>query len=744
VPIVEAFAVMLLPSMVGTRDMPFPWLSAFGYWCYAIGGTMVFSSIFFGLAPDGGWFMYPPLTGPVHSPGINTDVWVLGLGFVEISAVAAAVEIIVGILKTRAPGMTLSRMPIFAWYMLVTAGMIMLGMPAVIAADILLELERALGMPFYDPAKGGDPLLWQHLFWLFGHPEVYIIFLPAAGLVSMMLPTFARARLVGYTWIVMAAVAIGFISFGLWVHHMYATGLPVLSLSFFAAASTAIAIPMGVQIFAWIATLWEGRPVLRVPLLFIFGFLFIFTLGGLTGVMVAAVPFDWQAHDTYFVVAHLHYVLIGGMVFPLFAALYYWTPMVSGRMMSERLGRWAFWLMFIGFNATFLPMHITGLRGMPRRVYTYPDGIGVNWLNLVSTVAAFVFAAGVLLVFYDLWRHRRVGPEAGPNPFAAPSLEWVSSNSPVGMRSLPVIESRYPVWDRPELAREVHEGRGYLPDAPTMARESLVTGPITGLPEQIIRLPGPSWIPFLAALATAIGFAASTIKLPVVALVAGGIAALLILRWWWGLDKEYPRQLADAGRGLALPLYRNDDQSVGWWGMVVTLISDAAVTISFIFAYFFLWTVQPGQWPPPELAQQPPLWPAVLAAAAAIAAWALIEAADDANTREARGTTALLLVACALAAAVSFAAGWIWLVNSNLPATTHAYGACVWLLLGWAGFHLAFGAGFALWCLARLGLGMLNGWRSLTLRMGLLFWRFTAPVVAVLLLLVAGFPHVAT
>ena len=332
---------------------------------------LVFSSLFFGVAPDGGWFMYPPLTGPRFSPGINTDVWVLGLGFVEIAAVAAAVELIVGILKTRAPGMTLGRMPIFAWYMLVTAAMIMIGMPAVIAADILLELERAFGMPFYDATRGGDPVLWQHLFWLFGHPEVYIIFLPAAGMVSMMLPSFARTRLVGYPWIALAAIAVGFLSFGLWVHHMFTVGMPLLSLAFFSAASSAIAIPMGIQVFAWIATLWQGKPVLRVPMLFILGFLFIFTIGGLTGVMVAAVPYDWQVHDTHFVVAHFHYVLIGGMVFPIFAALYYWTPVMTGRMLSERLGHWTFWLMFIGFNAAFLPMHVTGLIGMPRRIYTY-------------------------------------------------------------------------------------------------------------------------------------------------------------------------------------------------------------------------------------------------------------------------------------------------------------------------------------------------------------------------------------
>ncbi|MFL5576732.1 MAG: cytochrome c oxidase subunit I, partial [Gemmatimonadaceae bacterium] len=498
VPIVEAAAVLLLPSMVGARDMPFPRLSALGFWSYALGGVMVFASLFFGVAPDGGWFMYPPLTGARYSPGINTDVWILGLGFVEISAVAAAVELIVGILKTRAPGMTLGRMPIFGWYMLVTAGMIMIGMPTVIAADTLLELERAFGMPFYDATKGGDPLLWQHLFWLFGHPEVYIIFLPAAGMVSMMLPTFARTRLVGYDWVALAAMAVGFLSFGLWVHHMFATGLPLLSLSFFSAASSAIAIPMGVQVFAWLATLWDGRPVLRTPMLFLLGFLCTFTIGGVTGVMVAAVPYDWQVHDSYFVVAHFHYVLIGGMLFPLFAAVYYWTPIVTGRLLSERLGQWAFWLMFVGFNAAFLPMHWTGLLGMPRRIYTYSSELGWNTLNLVSSVFSFVFAAGVLVVVYDFVRHLRTGEKAGRNPWNAPSLEWLAGLSNYGLRSLVPITSRYPLWEQEGLADAAQAGRGFLPDAPTREREAIVTSPVTAEPEQIIRLPGPGWTAFVA------------------------------------------------------------------------------------------------------------------------------------------------------------------------------------------------------------------------------------------------------
>ena len=741
VPIVEAFAVFLLPSMLGARDMPFPRLSAFGYWCYALGGTLVFSSLFFGVAPDGGWFMYPPLTGKVHSPGINTDIWVLGLGFVEIAAVAAAVELVVGILKTRAPGMSLSKMPIFAWYLLVTAGMICVGMPPVIVADLLLELERALGMPFFDASRGGDPLLWQHLFWLFGHPEVYIIFLPAAGIVSMILPALVRAPLFAYNWVVMAAVAIGFLSFGLWVHHMYTTGLPRMSLSFFAAASTAIAIPMGVQVFAWIATLWQGRPKVTTPLLFVLGFLFIFTLGGLTGVMVATVPYDWQAHDSYFIVAHLHYVLIGGMVFPIFAGLAYWLPIVTGRMISERLGQTAFWLMFVGFNAAFLPMHVTGLRGMPRRVYTYPGDLGLNLLNLTATIFAFVFALGVLVFLAAAVMSRRNGREAGDNPWGAPSLEWVSSNNPAGMRSLPPIDSRYPVWRHPDLARRVHAGEGFLPDAPTMERESLVTAPITGEPEQIIRLPGPTWLPFLAALSVATMFAAGTLQIWWLAGIGGAAAAAFILRWWWTLDREMPRGHADAGRGLALPLYRNGDESLGWWAMTVLLISDASVTLSIAFAYLFLWTARPVAWPP-DGSLAPDAGTALAIALVAVAAWLAFEIATRRIRRERLSFNLPLFAASAASAALAIWLGLRWLGALGVSPTAHSYGAAVWTLLGWSAFHLGFGALMALWCALRLQLGQIDGWRSQTVNVCLLWQRFTAAISVFSLLLLTGFPNV--
>src|SRR5690606_10908856 len=330
-------------------------------------------------------------------------------GFIEISAIAGAIELAIGILRTRAVDMTLDRMPIFAWVMLVFSGVVRVALPAGIVATALLELERAFDMPFFIAHRGGDPLLWQHLFWFFGHPEVYIIFLPGAGMVSMIIPAMTGTPLVGYRYIVLAVVATGFLSFGLWVHHMFATGIPALSLSFASAASMAVSVPTGIQVFAWIATIALARRLrpVQVPMLFILGFFFIFVLGGLTGVMVAVIPFDLQAHDSYFIVAHLHYVLFGGMVFPLFAAFYYWAPFISARALSDRLGRWAFWLMFIGFNVSFFPMHFTGLAGMPRRVYTYADSYGWGTLNMMSTVGAYMIAAGVLAFLVDLARNFR-------------------------------------------------------------------------------------------------------------------------------------------------------------------------------------------------------------------------------------------------------------------------------------------------------------------------------------------------
>ena len=595
VPAVEAMGVLLLPQMLGARDLPFPRLGAFAFWAYAIGGLVFFSTIFFDAAPSGGWFMYPPLTGTKFSPGLGADFWLLGIGFIEVSAIAGAIEIIVGVLRNRAPGMSLDKMPIFAWTMLVFAAMVVFAFPAVILATMMLELERAFDWPFFIPARGGDALLWQHLFWFFGHPEVYIIFLPAAGMVSMIVPTMARAPLVGYRLIVIALVATGFFSFGLWVHHMFTTGIPAVSIGFFSAASMAVAIPSGIQVFAWIATFASGRVQMTAAALFVFGFLFIFTVGGLTGVMVAMAPFDWQAHDTYFVVAHLHYVLVGGMVFPLFAAFYYWAPAFSRKPLSERLGKTAFALMFVGFNVAFFPMHISGLIGMPRRVYTYPSGLGWETLNLASSAGAFLIALGVAIFIVDLMRNLRptVGDSAG-NVWNAGTLEWLE-NDTYAARSVPYVRERDPLWADPRLSKDVDEGRYYVPGSLTGQRETLVTSPLFAEPQYVMRLTGPGWAHVLAAVFTAAFFLLLTVKLVTPALVSAAGALVSMIVWLWETDQA-PTSDVDIGHGLVVPTYATGSMSHSWWAVVVMMFVAGALYLSYIFAYLYLWTVAPQNW----------------------------------------------------------------------------------------------------------------------------------------------------
>src|SRR6195952_5794381 len=413
VPVMEAMAVYLVPLMVGTRNIAFPRLNAFSYWMFLAGGTLLWTAFALDMGPDVGWFAYVPLAGPQYAAGKRADIWAQMITFTEVSALAVAVEIVVTVFKQRAPGMSLDRIPLFVWSMLVTSFIIIVAMPAIMIASTSLILDRLVGTHFFNPAEGGDVLLWQHLFWFFGHPEVYIIFLPAVGMISSMLPTFCRRPVFGYLPLVLALLSTGILAFGLWVHHMFATGLPRLGESFFTASSMAIAIPNGIQIFCWLATLALGRPVFKTPLLFILAFFVTFVIGGLTGVMVASVPLDTQVHDTYFVVALFHYVLIGGAVFPLMGAIYYWFPKMVGRCMSERLGKWVVFLVFTGFNLSFFPMHILGLMGMPRRVYTYPAEMGWGGMNLLSTSGAFLFFASFLLLTYNIWRSLKVGQPAG-------------------------------------------------------------------------------------------------------------------------------------------------------------------------------------------------------------------------------------------------------------------------------------------------------------------------------------------
>jgi cytochrome c oxidase subunit 1 len=527
VPVMEAMAVYLVPLMVGTRNIAFPRLNAFSYWIYLAGGLLLWVSFALDMGPDVGWFAYVPLSGPQYGAGKRADIWAQMITFTELSALAVAVEIVVTVLKQRAPGMSLDRMPLFVWAMLVTAFLVIMAMPAIMVASSTLIMDRLVGTHFYNPAEGGDVLLWQHLFWFFGHPEVYIIFLPAVGMVSTIIPTFAQRPIFGYLPLVLALLATGILAFGLWVHHMFVVGLPRLGESFFTASSMAIAIPAGIQIFCWIATLWDGSPRFKTPLLFVIAFIVTFVAGGMTGVMVASVPFDTQVHDTYFVVAHFHYVLVGGAVFPLMGAVYYWFPKITGRMMSERLGRVVVGLVFVGFNLTFFPMHILGLQGMPRRIYTYQHDLPWGGLNLFVSLSAALLALGFLLFFIDAMRSARHGVIAGDNPWEAASLEWATTSPPppYNFPRIPVVASGEPLWQSPEVL-------GVVDGLQVNRRELIVSSVADARPEARETSPANSIWPLLAAIATSVMLIWSIFS--PWAVVWGSLPiAIALIGWFW-------------------------------------------------------------------------------------------------------------------------------------------------------------------------------------------------------------------
>jgi cytochrome c oxidase subunit I+III len=527
-----AFGNYLLPLMIGARDMAFPRLNALSYWLFLGAGLFLYSSMFVHAAPDAGWFDYAPLALRQYDRGLNVDYYALALIFVGISSTIGALNLIVTTFRMRAPGMSMNRMPLFCFAQLAAALALVFALPALTADCIFLELQRKAGFHFFDVAHGGDPLLWQHLFWIFGHPEVYVIVLPAFGIATSIIPTFARRRMIAFPLVAMAELLVAFIGFGVWAHHMFATGLSTATLVFFAAASMMVVIPSTIQVFAWLFTVNIGTPVFRAPLLFIGGFIAFFVLGGLSGIMFAAVPFDQALTDTYFVVAHFHFIIFGAAVFPIFGGMYYWFPKVTGRMYHERWAQASFWVTFAGTMLTFFPMHIAGLLGMTRRVYTYEPGLGWDIYNLLETIGGFVLAAGLLMIFANLLWSALRGSVAGPDPFYGGTLEWTIPSPPphYNFAVIPTVRSPYPNWDTDDrIVDRVAITRGV--DLLDAGHETPVSTVADGALDDVAAMPAESAWPPLLALASTAGFALLLTSHYTTACALFALAGLCLVGW---------------------------------------------------------------------------------------------------------------------------------------------------------------------------------------------------------------------
>jgi cytochrome c oxidase subunit I+III len=527
-----AFGNYLVPLMIGARDMAFPRLNALSYWLFLGSGIFIYFGLATGQAPDAGWFDYVPLASRTYSPGLGIDFYALGLIFNSVSSTAAAANFIVTIFKGRAPGMSLNRMPLFCFAFLAVSFALIFALPALSTDLVFLELDRRAGFHFFDIGLGGSTLLWQHLFWIFGHPEVYIIILPAFGIATSIIPTFVRRRMVAFSLVALAEILVAFIGFGVWAHHMFAVGLSTASTVYFAAASLIIVIPSGIQLFAWITTIVTGRPQWRTPLLWIVGFILFFLIGGLTGVMFAAIPFDQQLTDTYFVVAHFHFVIFGAAVFPILGGMFYWFPKATGRMYYERLGQASFWVSFAGTLLLFFPMHILGLVGMPRRDYTYPPGLGWTGYNLIETIGGYILAIGLLMVAGNLLTSLFKGAPSGPDPFRGDTLEWSTSSPPPAYNYavIPRVTSPYAMWDKEDRERDV-EALARGDRTLELEHETPASTVVDAEWDEILDMPSDSPWPITLAVAVSGIFAMLLTGHLFVAAIFVALAALALLRW---------------------------------------------------------------------------------------------------------------------------------------------------------------------------------------------------------------------
>ncbi|MGH9521564.1 MAG: cytochrome c oxidase subunit I [Terriglobales bacterium] len=527
-PILSGFAIYLIPLMAGARDLAFPRLNAFTYWTFLFSGILLYVAPILEQAPHAGWYAFAPYTSSQYSPGHGMDFYNMSLILLNISTDAAAINFIVTILRLRCPGMTISRMPLFFYSTLTISFANVFALPALTACNVCLELERRWGFHFFDVAGGGNPLLWQHMFWFFGHPWVYVIFLPATGMMSMIIPVFSRRPIVGYPYVAASTVLTGLVGFGVWVHHMFSTGMSHLTMSFFSAASMTISIFTIVQVFSWVATMWKGRPVMTASMHFAVGFIALIVVGGLNGVASAVLPLDWQITETYWIVSHIHYVLVGANMFPVFSGLYYWVPKMTGRMMDETLGKVSFWVSFIGFNMAFFTMQVLGVEGMPRRIYTYLPGLGWGGLNLFVTVGAFILAFGILLTFINFFWSLKHGRLAGKNPWNADTLEWSTDSPPkvYGSVHLPTVTTRHPLWDEHDEEEDPNGERILDQGRLTFSTTWLDSEPIA-----IARMPEDTIKPLIAALGFFVLCGAIVYQLPWTSVASAVVTAAAIASW---------------------------------------------------------------------------------------------------------------------------------------------------------------------------------------------------------------------
>jgi cytochrome c oxidase subunit I len=538
---IGAFGNYLVPLMIGARDMAFPRLNALSFWLFLASGIFLYAGVFSGHAPNAGWFDYVPLALRRYDPGSNVDFYALGLIFNGVSTTAGSINLIVTIFKNRAPGMSLNRMPLFCFAILATTFSLIFALPSLTIDLVFLELQRNVGFHFFDVGHGGDPLLWQHLFWIFAHPEVYIIVLPAFGIATSIIPTFARRKMLAFPLVALAELMVAFIGFGVWAHHMFATGLPLIAVVFFAAASMMVVIPSTIQVFAWTLTVTMGRPLFKAPLMFIGGFIVFFVLGGLSGISFAAVPIDQATTDTYYVVAHFHFIIFGAAVFPLLGGMFYWFPKVTGRMYNEPLALVGFWLTFVGTAVTFFPMHIAGWLGMTRRIYTYPASSGWGSYNLIESVGGFVLAAGLVVIAFNLVWSRVKGLPSGHDPFFGGTLEWTTTSPPphFNFAVIPRVSSPYPNWDVEDRSADVHDldrGARVFEDG----HETPATTVRDGFLDEVVEMPPESPWPIVTALCLSVFFALVLLSHYVYSLAFLGAAALVVGVWMWQEPEPEP------------------------------------------------------------------------------------------------------------------------------------------------------------------------------------------------------------